>query len=57
MSSGGQHGRDGPLHGDHDHVLLRPPRHIRGQCHDSDSGNVTIIFAGCDSLHNDGIWS
>ena len=32
VSSCGQHGRDGPLHGDHDHVLLRPPRHIRGQC-------------------------
>ena len=31
VPSCGQHGSDGPLHGDNDHVLLRPARHIRGQ--------------------------
>ena len=53
----GQHGRDSPLHNDNDHVLLRPPRHLRGQYRVSDSLNVIIIFAGCDSIHNDSIWS
>ena len=43
VPSCGQHGSDGPLHGDNDHVLLRPARHIRGQYYQGElEGGETV---------------